>query len=48
MLSIRTTSIHVYTCTNNVYHRNNESIHFQLDIQIMHYDNILPYCTGLA
>ena len=23
-------------------------IHFQLDIQITHYDNILPYCTGLA
>ena len=21
-------------------------IHFQLDIQITHYDNILPYCTG--
>ena len=23
-------------------------IHFQLDIQITHYDNILPYCIGLA
>ena len=23
-------------------------IHFQLDIQITHYDNILQYCTGLA
>ena len=34
--------------SNNVYHRNNESIYFQLDIQITHYDNILPYCTGLA